>query len=1155
VSLLIIKEDSLSMRTERKYWKGLEELHETPSFKESAESEFPKELSVDEFLSDDKLKENSTGRRDFLKFLGFSVAAAAVAACEAPVIRAVPYVNKPEDVIPGMPTWYASSYYDGNSYASILVKTREGRPIYIKGNKDRGFTKGGVNPQIIGSVLDLYNSERLKAPYINQEESTWEDADKSIKDALAASKDVVIFSNTIISPSTRESINEFATSMGSPLWDASAPVNVAPADDASLQAIVGETPADDAVVEEAPSPSSAGSGKVRWIEYDAVSYNGIRKANKESFGKEVIPYYDFSQAKTVVGISCDFLGTWMMSNQYQSDFAKTRNADNDWMSKHFQFESLMSITGSNADYRGLIKPSQQGAVAAYLYEKVVGGSCGVSTGSLDETTVAILDKAVESLKKDAGSSIVACGSNDKNIQVIVNAINAKLGNYTSAISLDNSVELYKGDDAKANAFINGIIDGSESADCVFFYNTNPVYSHPKGAALAEALGKVGTTVSFSNYMDETASACKHVLTDNHSLEKWNDFNPRASYYSIAQPTIRPLYDTRDAQETFLVLAGKAERGGKDSRIYYDFIRKLWMKHGYPMAKENFDDFDSYWGRMVYDSCPAEDKLMPNTPVSFNGNINAAGKAIAAIPTGEWEVQLYQKSAIGSGNQAGNPWLQEMPDMISKVTWDNYITMAPSDVEAGGYKSYVDQEHGLSMAVLTVNGVELSLPVYPSPGQAPGTLGVAIGYGRGENGEAIGKAAYQTQDYGGYLEGPNGGKTMIGQNAFKLINSTNALSYSFPAEVSGPGEEYLIAATQIHHTVMGRNSIIRETTFDIYKSHGKDAYNHAHVLHTHDGPVAVSDIDLWEAHPVENVGHRWGMSIDLSSCFGCGTCLIACQSENNVPVVGKDEVRRGREMHWLRIDRYYASDMEAAPGTRKEDWDFGGMEVPSASPKVVHMPMMCHHCNHAPCETVCPVAATTHSNEGLNQMAYNRCIGTRYCANNCPYKVRRFNWFNYPSYKKFTEVNPGQDATSRMVLNPDVVVRTRGVMEKCSFCVQKIQAGKLEAKKAGRPVVDGDVVTACAEVCPSNAITVGDWNDKDSAIRKASDHNRAYQALEEVGIRPNIWYQVKVRNDQNEDLAAIQEEAEKEAHHHGGGHGEDHGEGHEEGGHENGHGEH
>ena len=340
--------------------------------------------------------------------------------------------------------------------------------------------------------------------------------------------------------------------------------------------------------------------------------------------------------------------------------------------------------------------------------------------------------------------------------------------------------------------------------------------------------------------------------------------------------------------------------------------------------------------------------------------------------------------------------------------------------------------------------------------------------------------------------------------------------------------YAIAATQIHHTVMGRYSIVRETTLDIYKNNGREAYNPPHMLKTLDKEgnhveKPIGEFDLWDAHPVEHIGHRWGMTIDLSSCIGCGSCLIACQSENNVPVVGKDEVRRGREMHWLRIDRYFASEEEATAGQRKdkETFDYGKAEIAAMNPKVIHMPMMCHHCNHAPCETVCPVAATMHSNEGLNQMAYNRCIGTRYCANNCPYKVRRFNWFNYPSYKKFTEVNPAQDDLGRMVLNPDVTVRTRGVMEKCSFCVQRIQAGKLVAKKESRPVQDGDFSSACADACPTNAIIVGDWNDIKSMVRTSSEDTRAYQALEEIGVKPNVWFKVKVRNEKNDLLTKLQ----------------------------------
>lgn len=518
--------------------------------------------------------------------------------------------------------------------------------------------------------------------------------------------------------------------------------------------------------------------------------------------------------------------------------------------------------------------------------------------------------------------------------------------------------------------------------------------------------------------------------------------------------------------------------------------------------------------------------------------------------------MYQKSAIGNGNQANNPWLQEMPDPMTKVTWDNYITMNPSEMD--GYATTFDQENGLSLAILKVGKNEVKLPVYPLPGQTPGTVGVALGYGRGGTPETIGKAAFRTMQYGGNETDENGNAIAIGENVYKLCGVENGtISYTATGTLTNTNETYLIAATQIHHTVMGRHSIVKETTLSTYQNESKDAYNAPHLLSKLDEngnhvTAPVGEFDLWDAHPVENIGHRWGMAIDLSSCIGCGSCLIACQSENNVPVVGKDEVRRGREMHWLRIDRYFASsaDQELAAGTKnQETFAYDKAEKAAVNPEVVHMPMMCHHCNHAPCETVCPVAATTHSNEGLNQMTYNRCIGTRYCANNCPYKVRRFNWFNYPSYKAQAEINPAQDDIGRMVLNPDVTVRTRGVMEKCSFCVQRIQETKLTAKKDGRPVADGDWKTACSDACPTNAITVGDWNDETSAIRSSSGDNRAYQALEEVGVKPNVWFKVKVRNEEDKVLSEYQKkEAEehaaakkREEAHAAGGHGEGHSE--------------
>lgn len=1107
------------MNMTKKYWKGLEELKETPQFIRSRDQEFPSEISVEEFLSDDKLAEKSTARRDFLKFLGFSVAAATVAACEAPVTKAVPYVNKPENVTPGVPTWYASTYYDGNSYASILIKTREGRPIFIKGNKDFGFTKGGTNPQIIASVLGLYDGMRLKKPQSLKTPTTWSAIDSQVEKVLTSSSKTILLTGTIISPSIQKAISSLSLKLG--------------------------------------------EGKFEHIQYDAVSYRGIRAANLDNFGQAIIPSYDFGKAKTIVSVGADFLGTWLLSNVYQTQYGLNRNPDNAWMSKHYQFESVMSISGTNADGRGMIKPSEEANVLAYMI-KAFGGSVSQPV-SLSKQVQSIADEAIVSLKASQRESIVIAGSNNKSIQLLANKLNNLIGSYGVTIDLSKPVNLFNGDDVKISSLVKNVISG-KGIDTLIIAGTNPVYTLPNGKQFGDALTKLKNTICISSHLDETASKCKIICAESHALESWLDYNPIEGHYALAQPTIRPLFDTSSLLENLIVWSGEGKRGGKSSTLAFDYIQANWKES---LIKGEDADFRTNWNMAVHNSCidsssaaqyvssDGQAPLTKNTKENLSkeeikvevkaetsGSTSMSFKEVsipAITKTTGLEVVLYQKNGIGTGAHAANPWLQELPDAVTKVTWDNYITMNPSEMDSYKFIKTYDQENGLSLAKLTVNGVTVSLPVYPLPGQALGTVGVALGYGRGGNGEKIGNAAFQTKEYGGHISDEKGNPKAIGANVFAFISTANELlEYSNAGKIESTGEIYSIAATQIHHTVMGRHSIVRETTLDIYKTKDKETYNPAHMLqkldeHGNHVEKPVSEFDLWDKHPVEHIGHRWGMTVDLSSCIGCNSCLVACQVENNVPVVGKDEVRRGREMHWLRIDRYFASEEEATVGTRKDGdtFSYDEAEIAALNPKVIHMPMMCHHCNHAPCETVCPVAATTHSNEGLNQMTYNRCIGTRYCANNCPYKVRRFNWFNYPSYKKFTEFNPAQDDLGRMVLNPDVTVRTRGVMEKCSFCVQRIQASKLVAKKDGRPVKDGEFSSACADACPTNAIIVGDWNDVKSVIRKSSSEKRSYQALEEVGVKPNVWYKVKVRNEKNDLLSTLQKTSG-----HGAKHGED-----------------
>ena len=1061
----------------KKYWTGLEELHETEAFQKNAENEFPEELSINDVISNQSDEAGFTGRRDFLKLLGFGVSAATLAACETPVTKVIPYVNKPESVTPGVPSFYASTYYDGNDFANIIVKTREGRPIFIKGNKSYGFS-GTTNARINASVLSLYDGSRLQGPISDGSQSSWSSVDGAISNKLeeisGASGKIAFLTNTIISPTTHKAIGELADRY-----------------------------------------NGAEFVHVTW---DALSNSAIAESNESMFGKRAIPFYDFSNAKTIVGIGCDFLCNWLLSSQYKKQYAENRDPKGAWMSKHFQFESNLSLTGSNADVRKRIKPSQAGLVAISLYNQIArqtGGSAltGIDTSSVDEITL----PASRELIASKGKSLVVAGANDKSIQMIVNAINEMLGSYGTTIDINNPINIKQGSDQSMSDLISDMNAGN--IDALFISGLNPVYNHPEGERFKDGLANVGLSVSFSSHHDETSSHCSHVCPDNHYLESWNDFNIRGGEYALAQPTIRPLFDTRQMQASCLMWAGK----GDD---YYNYLMDSW-KNDLMGMQSQYSDADEFWNYAVHDG-----SVMLTVPSSEDnsgsGEVDLA-QAVNAIKSnasgsGTYELALYSKTGIGDGSHGTNPWLQELPDPVSKITWDNYITMCPSDVAESGFNTYLGQEDPASVAKITANGMSFELPVVPSPGQAKGTIGIALGYGRGAGNEDIGKAAFQIDTYGGYLLDENGNRKPIGANLFPVAQFSNGnINYqNINVTVEKTEATYPIAATQVHHTVMGRESVIKETNYSTYKSQegkkkGEASYNRFNGIAVHedvnnDGVINASDkkdvkeIDLWAPHPIEDIGHRWGMSIDLTKCNGCSACVISCHSENNVPVVGKDEVRRARDMHWLRIDRYYSSDYNRIDGYKK-------MRAASEDPEVVFMPMLCQHCNHAPCETVCPVAATTHSSEGLNQMTYNRCIGTRYCANNCPYKVRRFNWFNYKAYSKFSEVNPAQDVTSRMVLNPDVTVRSRGVMEKCSMCVQRIQAGKLEAKKAGSPVVDGAIQTACAEACPVDAITFGDLNDKNSEVKEISENVRAYSSLEEVGTRPNIYYLAKVRNDQ------------------------------------------
>lgn len=1055
----------------KKYWKGLEELKNSPEFVKNANNEFAEQVSVEAFLGDNNLAVNTgTDRRDFLKFLGFSLVAASLAACETPVNTAIPYVVKPEEITPGVANWYASTYFDGRDYASILVKTREGRPIKISGNPISKVTNGATNARIQASVLSLYDSSRLQGPTINGKADTWSNVDKEIAQKLAAitnkAGSIRILSSTVISPSTKSVIADFT----------------------------------------AKYPST------KHITYDAISYAGITNANAKVFGQAIIPSYKFENAQVIVSIGADFLVNWI--ENFSMPYAKNRKVSKDKkeMSKHYQFESNLSLSGANADERIPVKVSEHGKVAVNLYNEIARLAGIQSIPSTKLPCDAIIKKVASDLYNNKGKSLVVCGSNDTNLQLIIIEINTLLGSYGKTIDMETPNYLNQSND-KEFADLTSEMEAGK-IDAIITYNTNPVYTAPGSLKFAEAYNKVPLRISFADRADETAALANYICPDHHYLESWNDFNPKKAHYSLSQPTIRPLFSavdsgTRQAQETLLKWSGS-------SVAYYAYIQKIWADKVYPMQGK-YMVFSEFWNNSLHDGAievgnglealPSNTKDKSQQPIveikeekklPEQINLKEIANKINSLNSSEIELALYEKVGMGNGIQANNPWLQELPDPISKITWDNYVTMSPVEMKQRGYKLMERQDREASVVSITVNGTSIELPVIPQPGQALGTIGIAVGYGR----EKAGKLSLQTG-------------TIIGENAFPFISMLDGtFNYSaFDVKIENTNKTTEIAGTQVHHTLMARE-IVKETTLEKYLKDPKSG-NKDEMLITHAGPKKAATIDLWDEH--EKLGHKWGMTIDLNSCIGCGSCVIACGAENNVAVVGKDQVMKTREMQWIRIDRYYSSDMnkdiasEVGEGAIDMYLD---MENPStANPKVVFQPMMCQHCSHAPCETVCPVLATNHSSDGLNHMTYNRCVGTRYCANNCPYKVRRFNWFNYNENKDFT-FNPSQDDLGRMVLNPDVVVRSRGVMEKCSMCVQRIQKGKLDAKTAERKLVDGDVNTACAEACPANAILFGDVNDPSSEIsllRKREENERNYFILEELGVKPSVSYLTKVRN--------------------------------------------
>ena len=891
---------------QKKYWKSIEELNNDPEFLKHAHEEFPSYLPLKE-AHPSKSSEEGTGRRDFLKLMGFGVAAVSLAACEAPVKRAIPYLVKPEEVEPGIANWYASSYINGSDYCSILVKTREGRPIKIEGNALSGITKGGTNARAQASVLSIYDEKRLKNFVVKGKEvrvkdnnSEYASLDKEIISALkgVSNKGIRIVSRTIYSPTTLKVIEDF----------------------------------------KAKFPTT------EHIMYDAVSVYGMRQANKKSFGREIIPSYNFSNADVVVSFGADFLGTWISPIEYSKQYSVKRKVSetNKTMLRHYQIETNLSLTGANADYREAIKPSEEGLFLAALYTKITGQKLNVPAARESK----ILDMAADDLKGAKGKSLVVSASNDVNIQLLVNEINNALDSYGSTINISRACNFKKGNDAQALKFVDDVAAGKIGA--IIFLDADPVYDLPNGAKLKSALKSVPVKISTSLKIDETSEFCEYLCPGLHFLEHWNDAEPYEEYYSMVQPAIAPIFrGNRALEESLLIWAG-AEGD------YYTYLRKNWQDNilqkgiGFdeawdaivqngiyePKAKGKDLSRRASGGRRVADSISGQTdvNLIPieepidasiqqgNQNYTFSSNLASIATPIAnyskALSSGGMELAIYETIAMGDGSMANNSWLQELPDPITKATWGNYVTV--SNADARNLKLKQGQ-----IVSIKVGNQSLTAPIVVQPGQTKGTLGLAVGYGRSRAG----------------ISGEN-----IGVNAFPIIaTSLGNFSYALGKVTLTPTEGfYQIATTQTHDTVMERESIIQTSTLDEYKDpNWKKPFTPAVHTQGKEVPAGSPDTDFWYRHDYPN--HLWSMMIDLNSCTGCGACVVSCIAENNIAIVGRQEVINRREMHWMRIDRYYSSDMTKA---KAEEEGIGAvkmyreMEDPADNPEVVFQPMLC-----------------------------------------------------------------------------------------------------------------------------------------------------------------------------------------------------------------------
>jgi molybdopterin-containing oxidoreductase family iron-sulfur binding subunit len=949
----------------------------------------------------------------------------------------------------------------------MLVKSRDGRPIKLEGNPEHPLSRGGLCAVGQASLLGLYDQHRLDAPRREGKEVPWTQIDEAIRAGLQAPRNnkeraVRFLTGPVVSPTTRRLIQRFLSTF----------------------------------------PNG------RHVVLDPRPGSAILEAHLRTHGIRLLPHYHFERADVVVSFDADFLGTWISPVEFTSAYQAGRRPQGNppRMSYHVQFESRMSLTGSKADQRLAVQPGAIGLILSHLATRLAArAKTALPAERLEDPPVAarFLDHLVEVLWQSRRRSLVVCGQQDVTVQVLCNFINHLLGNYGITVDLAQpSDQLQAGEGVEA---LLGELH-NDRVEALFVYQCNPVHDLPSGEALEKDLRRVPLLVCCSERLDETAHLARFVCPVPHFLESWSDAEPIDGLVSLIQPGIAPLGNTRSLLESLTAWMSPPPAGRPPTA--YDLLRTAWEAEIFPRRREG-GTFQAFWDQTLHTgfaqvephvrwredlnvpALAAESVGLMSSPLAQSSLLAAAARRPGdhpfkpsavrlvsradSLPEGTFSVVLYPKVGMPDARHAYNPWLHELPDPVSKVAWDNYACLSPAAAKRLG----VTDGDVVRLEAAEANGETrtLELPAFVQPGQHDQVVAVALGYGsvHSKRFAGIGPPWLEARP----TVGPNG---MIGQNAAPFLTwiGGNLRPIRDGVRLSRIEQRQPLASTQGYHRLTvpaklapagkERRPILQEATLaEFRKGRGRVPL-----------PMAGVEKNLWpKDHASE--GAHWGMVIDHNACTGCSACVIACQVENNIPVVGKDEVRRHREMHWLRLDRYY-SDRGA------------GVDV-------VHQPMLCQHCENAPCETVCPVLATVHGSDGLNQQVYNRCVGTRYCANNCPYKVRRFNWFDYAH----------DDTLENLTLNPDVTVRSRGVMEKCTFCVQRIHEARAEAARQGLPVRDGDVQTACQQSCPAQAITFGNLNDPKSRVAQQARSPRAYRALEELNVRPSVSYLTLVRN--------------------------------------------